>query len=231
MERCSAALVPPNQSHPWGLLTTCGAHLLGCPCGDRSGFADMVLCCQCNVPSCSLPSPLLARHSLFSSMLSWGLRPCIFHPGASGCSPAPVPLPWRVVVARAPREPPSREGGPGARSAPGAARRSSPAPTRPPSRGSAISCCVATDLRAKSQRGPRARGTASCLRPLPPLAQGTGRASPGALRGCSPAPWPEHSAAGTSVLSASVVPVQGVKVALVPAEEMASVTQPWDHQP
>lgn len=59
-------------------------------------------------------SPLLATHSLFSSMLGWGFRPCIFHPGASGCSLAPVPLPWRAVLARAPREPPSQDGGTGA---------------------------------------------------------------------------------------------------------------------
>lgn len=154
-------------------------------------------------------SPLLATHSLFSSMLGWGLRPCIFHPGARGCSLAPVPLPWRAVVARVPREPPSRDGGPAAGSGPGTARRGSAAPARPPSRGSTISCCVAADLPAKSQQGPRARGKVSCLRPLPPLARGTGKASLGALGGCSPAPRPERSAASTSVLSASALPAQG----------------------
>lgn len=94
--------------------------------------------------------------------------------------------------------PPSMEGGSGAGSPPaaqpgrrargqecpwgGTAQLSGSGPAA--QRGRAISCCVATDLQAKSQRGPRARGTASCLRPLPPLARGAGRASLGA----SPAP-------------------------------------------
>lgn len=63
--------------------------------------------CRSAAPS---RSPPLAPHSLFSSMLAWGLRPCIFHPGASGCSPAPVPLPWRAAVVRAPRERLGRRG-------------------------------------------------------------------------------------------------------------------------
>lgn len=229
--RAGSSQVQPNQSHPWGLLPTCGSPSLGVPmwwtlwlCGRGAG-------CQRSARSCSLPSPLLATHSLFSSMLSWGLRPCIFHPGASGCSPAPVPLPWRTAVVRAPREPPSRVGGPGARSAPGAARHSSLAPARPPS---AISCCVAADLRAKSQRGPRARGTASCLRPLPPLARGAGRASPGALRDGSPAPWPERSAARASVVSALAVPVQGVRWHRYLQErwhQRPCAGWPWNYQP
>jgi len=98
---------------------------------------------------------------------------------------------------------------------------------RPSSRGSAISCCVADDLPAKSRRGPRARGTASCLRPLPPLAQGTGRASQGAGRAAHLPPRPERSATRTAVLGASAVPIQGVKVAPGPAQEVASVTLCW----
>lgn len=47
--------VQPNQSHPWGLLPTCGAHLLGCPCGGCSGCAGAVLAAN------AMPLPARSR--------------------------------------------------------------------------------------------------------------------------------------------------------------------------
>lgn len=110
--QAARALWGPGQRHqtPPMVFSCCQRVARGlCPApGLPTGVYGAVWArCRSAAPS---RSPPLAPHSLFSSMLAWGLRPCIFHPGASGCSPAPVPLPWRAAVVRAPRERPGRRG-------------------------------------------------------------------------------------------------------------------------
>lgn len=128
-------------------------------------------------------------------------------------------------MARASRELPSGNREPGAGIAPGTGQHGAALRLRPGRAAEAARFPVVSPLTFKQNcsggPGPGGRLPASS-RFLPWRGAREGRPW-----GCSPGPWPEHLAAGTPVVSASAMPGQGVKVALLLAERMAWVTLSW----